>query len=69
MNEVTSFIFENEIYFCEIPIILEFHPPTEFARDTVLYIVVRSLSSEHNVIQPIKFMIKPDKYNKVKFVK
>ena len=50
---VKTFTFENEIYF-ENQIILEFHPPTEFARDTVLYIVVRSLSSEHNVIQPIK---------------
>ena len=52
--KLQSFAFENEIYF-ENQIILEFHPPTEFARDTVLYIVVRSLSSEQNVIKPIKF--------------
>ena len=51
VNAVKSFAFENEIYF-ENQIILEFHPPTEFARDTVLYIVVRSLSSEQNVIKP-----------------
>ena len=51
--KLQSFAFENEIYF-ENQIILEFHPPTEFARDTVLYIVVRSLSSEQNVIKPIK---------------
>ena len=50
VNGALSFIIENEIYFCEIPILLEFHPPTEFARDAVLYIVVRSLSSEYNVI-------------------
>ena len=50
-----SFAFENETYF-ENQIILEFHPPTEFARDTVLYIVVRSLSSEQNVIKPIKLI-------------
>ena len=55
MNGVITFTIENEIYFCEIPILLEFHPPTEFARDAVLYIVVRSLSSEQNVIKPIKF--------------
>ena len=54
MNAVKTFTFENKIYF-ENQIILEFHPPTEFARDTVLYIVVRSLSSEQNVIKPIKF--------------
>ena len=54
MNAVTTFTFENEIYF-ETQIILEFHPPTEFARDTILFIVVRSLSSEQNVIKPIKF--------------
>ena len=53
--KLKSFAFENEIYF-ENQIILEFHPPTEFARDTVLYIVVPSLSSEQNVIKPIKFM-------------
>ena len=51
--KLQSFAFENEIYF-ENQIILEFHPPTEFAKDTVLYIVVRSLSSEQNVIKPIK---------------
>ena len=55
MNAVATFTFENEIYF-ENQIILEFHPPTEFARDTVLFIVVRSLSSEQNVIKPIKFL-------------
>ena len=53
---VATVTFENEIYF-ENQIILEFHPPTEFARDTVLYIVVRSLSSELNVIKPIKFWL------------
>ena len=53
--KLQSFAFENEIYF-ENQIILEFHPPTEFARDTILFIVVRSLSSEQNVIKPIKFI-------------
>ena len=48
--KLQSFAFENEIYF-ENQIILEFHPPTEFARDTILFIVVRSLSSEQNCHQ------------------
>ena len=52
MNAVKTFTFEKKIYF-ENQIILEFHPPTEFARDTILFIVVRSLSSEQNVIKPI----------------
>ena len=37
----TGLYFENQI-------ILKFHPPTEFARDTILFIVVRSLSSEQD---------------------
>ena len=50
MNAVATFTFENKIYF-ENQIILEFHPPTEFAKDTISFIVVRSLSSEQKCHQ------------------